>query len=927
MAESAVSTVVQGLADLLIQEATFLDGVKEEVVGMQLELRRMQSFLKDADTRQDEEETIRNWVSEIREAAYDVEDIIEEFALKVALRRRSGVVNVIKRYATIAKESVELYRVGSEIQTIKSRISNLTTSLQTYGIQPRESSGPSLQGGRQQHLRRSYSHIVEDDIVGLEEDVKILVEQLVSSEKTVVSIYGMGGLGKTTLAKKMYHNPDVRHHFEAFAWAYISQQCQPRDVWEGILFKLINPSKEQREEISSLRDDELVKMLYQVQQEKKCLVILDDIWTVETWNNLRPAFPYRTGMFGSKLLLTTRIRDVALYPDPTCFLHQPRYLNDEESWELFKRKAFLARNYPDFRIRAQMEELGREMIGKCTGLPLAIIVLGGLLATKTTIYEWDTVRRNIVSHLRRGKGHEQLFGVSEVLALSYHELPYQLKPCFLHLANFPEDYEIPTKKLIRMWVAEGFISCIHNEEMEEIMEDVAQRYLDELVQRCMVQVVERGSTGRIRTCRMHDLMRDLCLSKAKQENFLETYCQLHANDHSVYSFPSSLVNEARSIGRLRRLAIFLDGDLKRFVPSRYKRNSHLRSLLYFHEKPCHAEKWGSIKSVFNNFKSLRVLDLEGIQSHDGKLPKEIGMLIHLRFLSLRDTDIDELPFTIGNLRYLQTLDLLTWNSTVQIPNVIWKMQRLRHLYLPESCGDDSDKWQLATLSDLQTLVNFPAEKCDIKDLLSLTNLKKLVIDDPKFGLLFKSPGAAFNHLETLSFVSNEDSTVIQVITESPHLYKLHIEGQIEKLPECHQFSSNLAKLNLQGSKLMEDPMVTLEKLPNLRILRLQMDSFLGSAMVCSDKGFPQLKSLFLCDLPNLEDWRVEEGAMLNLCNLVISNCTSLKMVPDGLRFITSLQKMEIRSMLKAFKTRLEDGGDDFYKVQHVTSVVFRYCDY
>ncbi|KAF2297318.1 hypothetical protein GH714_021335 [Hevea brasiliensis] len=359
-----------------------------------------------------------------------------------------------------------------------------------------------------------------------------------------------------------------------------------------------------------------------------------------------------------------------------------------------------------------------------------------------------------------------------------------------------------------MWVAEGFISCIHNEEMEEIMEDVAQRYLDELVQRCMVQVVERGSTGRIRTCRMHDLMRDLCLSKAKQENFLETYCQLHANDHSVTHF---------------------------------------------------LHPW--------------VLDLEGIQSHDGKLPKEIGMLIHLRFLSLRDTDIDELPFTIGNLRYLQTLDLLTWNSTVQIPNVIWKMQRLRHLYLPESCGDDSDKWQLATLSDLQTLVNFPAEKCNIKDLLSLTNLKKLVIDDPKFGLLFKSLGASFNHLETLSFVSNEDSTVIQVITESPHLYKLHIEGQIEKLPESHQFSSNLAKLNLQGSKLMEDPMVTLEKLPNLRILRLQMDSFLG------------------------------------------------------LQWFALTKKMEIRSMLKAFKTRLEDGGEDYYKVQHVTSVVFRYCDY
>ncbi|EEF40596.1 putative disease resistance protein At1g50180 [Ricinus communis] len=929
MAESVVSTVVLRLTDLLIQEATFLDGVTEEVLGMQLELRRMQSFLKDADTRQDEEniETLRNWVAEIREAAYDVEDLIEEFALKVALRSgRSGVVNVIKRYATIAKESVELYKVGSEIQNIKTRISDLTRSLDTFGIQPRESSGPSLPGGRQKNLRRSYSHIVEEDTVGLEEDVEILVEKLVASEKNVVFIYGMGGLGKTTLAKKIYHNSDVRHHFDAFAWAYISQQCQIRDVWEGILFKLINPSKEQREEISSLRDDELARKLYHVQQEKKCLVILDDIWTAETWTNLRPAFPYEIGKSGSKILLTTRIRDVTLLPDPTCFRHQPRYLNDEESWELFKRKAFLASNYPDFRIRSPVEKLGREMVGKCTGLPLAIIVLGGLLANKKNILEWDAVRRSIVSHLRRGKGHEPC--VSEVLAVSYHELPYQVKPCFLHLAHFPEDYEIPTKKLIRMWVAEGLISCAHDEEMEEeTMEDLAQSYLDELVERCMVEVVKRGSTGRIRTCRMHDLMRGLCLSKAKQENFLEIFNHLHVNDQSVYSFPSSMLSGERSIGRLRRLAIFSDGDLKRFVPSRFRRNSHLRSLLYFHEKACRVEKWGSINSLFSNFQLLRVLDLDGIQGHNGKLPKGIGKLIHLRFLSLRDTDIDELPLAIGNLRYLQTLDLLTWNSTVRIPNVICKMQRLRHLYLPESCGDDSDRWQLANLSNLQTLVNFPAEKCDIRDLLSLTNLRKLVIDDPNFGLIFRSPGTSFNHLESLSFVSNEDYTLVQIITGCPNLYKLHIEGQIEKLPECHQFSSNLAKLNLQGSKLLEDPMMTLEKLPNLRILRLQMDSFLGTLMVCSDKGFPQLKSLLLCDLPNLEDWKVEEGAMSNLCHLEISNCTSMKMVPDGLRFITCLQEMEIRSMLKAFKTRLEEGGDDYYKVQHVPSVLFQYCDY
>ncbi|KAJ6958813.1 disease resistance protein [Populus alba x Populus x berolinensis] len=605
--------------------------------------QRMQSFLRDADRRQDEEESVKNWVSEIRETAYDVEDIIEEFALKVALRRRSGMVNVMKRR-------------------------------------------------QQQQLRRSYSHIVEEEIVGLEEDVKVLAEQLVNH----------------------------------------------------------------------------------------------------------------------KILLTTRKMDVALHPDPTCFLHVPPQLNDDESWELFKKKACL---------------------------PLAIIVLGGLLATKKTIFEWDVVRQNIISHLRRGKGDEQLLGVTEVLALSYHELPYQLKPCFLHLAHFPEDCEIQTKKMIRMWVAEGFVSSVYNGVEEETMEDVAQRYLGELVERCMVQVVERGITGRIRTCRMHDLMRDLCVSKAKQENFLEVFNQSLASDHSADSFPRSTVREARSIGRLRRLAVVLEGDLHKFIPSGYKRNSHLRSLLYFHEKACHAENWGSIKSVFKNFKLLRVLDLE------------------------------------GNLRYLQTLDLLTWNSTVQIPNVVWRLE------------------SIAT----PTLVNFPAEKCEITDLVRLNHLKKLVIDDPKFGAIFRSPHVRFYRLQSLSFVSNEDSTVVQVIQGCPNLYKLHIEWQIEKLPECQHFSANLAKLNLLGSKLTEDPMPTLEKLPTLRILRLQMDSFLGNKMVCLDKE--------------------------------ISNCTSLKTVPEGLRFITSLREMEIRSMLKAFRTRLEHGGEDYYKVQHVPSIAFRYCDY
>ena len=337
MAESVVFNAVGRLGNLLIEEATYLKGVSQQVKQTQIELERMQCFLKDADKRQNEDESVRIWVSQIREAAYEVEDVIETFALEIALKNRDST---FKKHAPIFNTR-KLYKVGSKIEDIKTRISDLTRSLQTYGVTPIKEVGSSSALDKQRQLRWSYSHIVEEYIVGLDEDIKKVVARLVNEDKhcQVVSICGMGGLGKTTLAKKVYHHSEVRRHFDGFAWAYISQQCKTRDVWEGILIKLTSPTKDERDQILKMRDEELAKRLNQVQKEKRCLVILDDIWSKEAWGLLSPGFPLGQES-RSKILLTTRNREVALRIDPSGFPHEPGFLNEEQSWELFQKKAF-----------------------------------------------------------------------------------------------------------------------------------------------------------------------------------------------------------------------------------------------------------------------------------------------------------------------------------------------------------------------------------------------------------------------------------------------------------------------------------------------------------------------------------------------------------------------------------------------------------
>ncbi|XP_021800296.1 putative disease resistance protein At1g50180 [Prunus avium] len=425
-------------------------------------------------------------------------------------------------------------------------------------------------------------------------------------------------------------------------------------------------------------------------------------------------------------------------------------------------------------------DLGRKMLQYCKGLPLAIIVLAGVLARKPSIREWERVYENVHEYISRGIGHEEEYGgVLQVLALSYDDLPYYLKPCFLYLGHYPEDSEFLVSKLTKLWMAEGLISSRQQRHGSgKTMEDIARDCLSELVERCLVQVGTSGSTGTIKGCRIHDLVRDMCLLKAKEESFLQINNSLQEN----ISFVAA---EATQLGKIRRLAIYLDEKADKLVSSRDETNGHVRSLLFFGLGEWRPISEKGLLSPLKDFKVLRVLKVEGLDKVEVELPSEIGNMVHLSY------------------------------ST-------------------------KGKLDLSTLGHLQTLYNLSSEYCDLKDVGRLTNLRKLRISLSSslqnLEEILKSTGSTLNRIRSL-IVNNNCKTnggeeqAMQIVSSCRGIYKLMLFGPTaELLKELHNYP-NLTKLQLISCGLKEDQMGMLEKLPNLTSLSLRLKVFKANTKI------------------------------------------------------------------------------------------------
>ncbi|KAL5972360.1 hypothetical protein ACLOJK_041614 [Asimina triloba] len=532
---------------------------------------------------------------------------------------------------------------------------------------------------------------------------------------------------------------------------------------------------------------------------------------------------------------------------------------------------------------------GKRIVEKCQRLPLAISVMGSLLSgRRNDPEEWRDVSYRISWWLQHSPDQ-----ISGVLEHSYYDLPCS-------------DSDVDSRRVVE------------KRDGHEL-EDVAEAYLVELADRSMIQVRSWKTNGAIRTCSVHDLLRDLSIKIAAGENFLTV------TDSST---------EPRSSIAARRLAVNHHG-IGQFMSPNY---AHLRSFLCFAQEQ-EMPQPESVKIVCQSFNLLRVLNLQHVQL--ASLPDDIGSLIHLRYFSLRGAGdrLTTLPATISRLYSLQTLDLRQTHIQ-SLPKDIYRLRQLRHLLIRREyhsrfgAYEISQDMKFEKLSNLQTLLVVEAgswiedglprltklrdlhmegdltshEKQLIECIAQLLSLRSLHLDVAYRGV----------YIENRRLEKRLQIPALQSFSNHQFLHKMVLVGRLRRLLDVNHFPPHLSELYLRHSRLEENPMRALKNLQSLRILTLDVESYVGSEMNCSDGGFPQLGRLRMIGLYGLKEWTVQPGAMANLKYLEINQCSSLRMLPDGLQQIRNLQEVVIVRMPPHFQERLgRNVGDDWPKIRHV----------
>ncbi|KAL2532941.1 Disease resistance RPP8-like protein 3 [Abeliophyllum distichum] len=824
---SLVDSILHYLNDVMNNKDDRIFDLKDQIRTIHQELMFLQSFLTDKEVEKYPE--LEEFFIRIGDIAYEVEYIINSFVPVWYLTLRiPQVMEKIQLVSTQFREKKKMYDAGLQknAEFLRQQV--------------------SLQAPR--------PHIGDGKIIGLE-DVQIEIKDKLcegTGRLKIISISGMHGLGKTTLAKNIYDDFLIRSYFHICGWCVVSPSYHKRrNMLIDILSSISNLN---RTKILNMEDVELAEDIYKSLKGRRYIIFMDDIWDVKEWYYMERLFP--DDMCGSRILLTSQIADVGMTASSRIFNYPLRFLTPDECWELLQFKVFDNEQCPPVLV-----DVAKKIARNCGGLPSTVVFIASVLKKLEKEKSlWMDVAKNITSYISKDTNDYM-----NMLELSYNHLPMHLKPCFLYFGAFEKDKEIPVQKLIMLWAAEGFIQKAENRSSE----DVAEQYLLDLINRSMVLVAKRTSDGRIKACSVHGAMHDICLRVAEKENFMKVM----KDQLSIYEEHHRLSIQSRSTPSFSRPF-----------------GLHVRSLLGHLPDPS--------AFIFSSLKLLKVLDLSNT---DMSLYNLTGseLFAILKFLS-----VSSIPSSIGSFENLEFL-FVDNKEVVEIPAIFLNMVKLRHVHFSggaqfsESLRIQATKDENFQMNNLQKLssifINDENDEKPLRFLPCLRTLKcRITVFWDSFENRYRYPTLDFiDHLESLS-VSFRPSYVSDDI--SREVINLHW---------------SLKKLTLRNFDLSWKQMNIIGMLPKLQVLKLRDDTIEGKKWDTREDEFQQLGYLEL-DVLQIEHWNASDDNFPRLERLVLRSCQNFE-IPFYLVYIPTLQKIEVcgcgESVVGSALQILEEQGD------------------
>jgi len=844
--------LIEALGSSAVRKIGLLWGVQDDLQSLTNTVSAIKAVLLDAEKQAARSHAVKDWLGKLEEVVYDADDLLDAVSTE-ALRReimtRDKKAKKVRIFFSESNQLVYRLKMARKIKAIRKRLDAINADRQKFQLEVRHVETRVVSRDRYQ----SHSLVRKEVVIGRENDKEAVIDCLMDSKVeenvSVLPIVGIGGLGKTTLAQLVFNDEQFQKGFDLKMWVCVSDIFDVKNIVAKILESATN-----KEKPATVEMDTLVKYLLKEIEGKKYFLVLDDVWNGDhkKWCRLKEVL--MGGARGSRILVTTRNEVVARTIRQesvakiigTVESYPLKGLDEDESWSLFKLKAFEKGQEPK---NSNIVALGKEMVGKCSGVPLAITTIGSLLGSKNSEKEWLSFKNNELSKISQEEN-----GIIPTLKLSYDHLPSHLKHCFAYCCLFSKDYEFRISELVMHWIAQGFV--LSSDDENRCLEEVGNEYLKDLLWRSFFQEAQTDDSGDVIKCKMHDLMHDLAISVAG-------------------SLIATLDYKKTNVDKKNRHVSLLVG-YDRHISSLYEA-SRMRTILwlknYKYEIDC--------DQLFSSFKFLRMLDLS-YRKLDS-VPSSIGELKHLRHLDLSGNHkMKKLPDSITSLHNLQTLRLFGCESLQELPRDIKKLVNLRHLEI-QFCEKLTDMPRgLGQLNNLRMLTNFVVHSgshsshcADLRELNGLNQLRGCLWIHVK-GVASEFKDATLKdlqHLHALVLCWKENHEDWDVVVDETSFEGFQLPSNLKdlglsrypglRIPSWVSSLTNLIKFELYWCNRCQY-LPPLSQLPSLKTLILwymdgmqyisDSNDFSSSSSSTLEPFFPSLEYLKLVRCHNLKGW-------------------------------------------------------------------------